>query len=82
MAAGPQDSKGFRLNSPGEVLEGDRRAPRHSLSNRQLLLQDFKQDLKLKTLGGTPADALKIQIWTALIASLMVRHLQPRSRLR
>ncbi|MFN9754106.1 MAG: hypothetical protein ACK55L_01750 [bacterium] len=31
---------------------------------------------------GTSANALKIQIWTALIALLLVRYLQLRSRLQ
>ena len=48
----------------------------------ELLFRALKQNLKLKTFVGTSANALKIQIWTALIALLIVRYLQLRSRLQ
>jgi len=38
--------------------------------------------LRIKTFVGTSANALKIQIWTALIALLLVRFLELRSRLK
>ena len=41
----------------------------------------LKQNLKIKTFVGTSANALKIQIWTALIAMLLLKYLQLRSRL-
>lgn len=40
----------------------------------------LKQNLKIKTFVGTSSNALKIQIWTALIAMLVLRYLQLRSR--
>ena len=48
----------------------------------ELLFRALKQNLKIKTFVGTSANALKIQIWTALIALLLVRYLQLRSRLQ
>jgi len=48
----------------------------------ELLFRALKQNLKIKTFVGTSANALKIQIWTALIALLIVRYLQLRSRLQ
>jgi Transposase DDE domain/Domain of unknown function (DUF4372) len=40
----------------------------------------IKQNLRIKTFVGTSENALHIQIWTALIAILMLRYLQLRSR--
>jgi len=40
----------------------------------------LKQNLKIKTFVGTSANAVKIQIWTALIAMLILRFLQLRSQ--
>ena len=40
----------------------------------------LKQNLKIKTFVGTSANAVKIQIWTALIAMLMLRFLQLRAK--
>ena len=40
----------------------------------------LKQNLKIKTFVGTSANAVKTQIWTALIAMLMLRFLQLRSK--
>jgi hypothetical protein len=48
----------------------------------QALFKALKQNLKIKTFVGTSANALKIQIWTALIALLLVRYLQLRSRVQ
>ena len=48
----------------------------------ELLFKALKQNLPIKTFVGTSANALKIQIWTALIALLLVRYLQLRSRLQ
>ena len=39
----------------------------------------LKQSLRVKTFVGTSANALKIQIWTALIAMLLLKYLQLRS---
>jgi IS4 transposase len=40
----------------------------------------LKQNLRVKTFVGTSANALKIQIWTALIAILLLKYLKVRSR--
>jgi IS4 transposase len=46
----------------------------------ELFFKLLKQHLKIKTFVGTSANAMQIQIWTALIAILVVRYLQFRSR--
>lgn len=46
----------------------------------ELFFKALKQNLKIKTFVGTSANAVKIQIWTALIAMLMVRFLQLKSK--
>jgi len=40
----------------------------------------LKQNLKIKTFVGTSANAVKIQVWTALIAILILRYLQLKSK--
>jgi IS4 transposase len=46
----------------------------------ELFFKALKQNLRVKTFVGTSAHALKIQIWTALLAILVVEFLQLRSR--
>jgi len=46
----------------------------------ELFFKALKQNLKIKTFVGTSANALKIQVWTALIAMLLLRYLQLRAR--
>jgi hypothetical protein len=46
----------------------------------ELFFKALKQNLRVKTFVGTSANALKIQIWTALIALLLLRYLQLRSQ--
>jgi IS4 transposase len=46
----------------------------------ELFFKALKQNLKIKTFVGTSANAVKTQIWTALIAMLILRYLQLRSR--
>jgi IS4 transposase len=46
----------------------------------ELFFKALKQCLRVKTFVGTSANALKIQIWTALIAMLLLKYLQLRSR--
>jgi len=48
----------------------------------ELFFKVLKQQLKIKTFVGTSANAVRIQIWTALIAVLVVRYLQFRSQFR
>ncbi|HLE55578.1 MAG TPA: IS4 family transposase [Rhodothermia bacterium] len=42
----------------------------------ELLFKALKQNLRIKTFVGTSSNALSIQIWTALIAMLILRYLQ------
>lgn len=45
----------------------------------ELFFKALKQSLRIKTFVGTSANAVQIQIWTALIAMLLVKYLQLRS---
>jgi hypothetical protein len=45
----------------------------------ELFFKVLKQHLKIKTFVGTSPNALKTQIWTALIAVLLLRYLQFKS---
>jgi IS4 transposase len=46
----------------------------------ELFFKALKQNLKIKTFVGTSPNAVKTQIWTALIAMLLLRFLQLSSR--
>jgi hypothetical protein len=46
----------------------------------ELFFKVLKQHLKIKTFVGTSPNALKTQIWTALIAILLLRFLQFKSK--
>lgn len=46
----------------------------------ELLFKALKQNLRIKTFVGTTANALKTQIWTALIALLAVKFLQLQAK--
>jgi hypothetical protein len=46
----------------------------------ELFFKALKQSLKIKTFVGTSANAVKTQVWTALIAMLVVKYLQLRSQ--
>lgn len=46
----------------------------------ELFFKALKQNLKIKTFVGTSANAVKIQVWTALIAMLILRYLQLKAR--
>jgi hypothetical protein len=46
----------------------------------ELFFKSLKQQLKIKTFVGTSANAVQIQIWTALISLLIIRYLQFRSQ--
>ena len=46
----------------------------------ELCFKALKQNLKIKTFVGTSANAVKTQIWTALISMLLLRYLQRSSR--
>lgn len=45
----------------------------------ELFFKALKQSLKIKTFVGTSENAVQIQIWTALIAMLLLKYLQMRS---
>jgi hypothetical protein len=46
----------------------------------ELFFKVLKQNLKVKTFVGTTENALYIQIWTALIAMLLIKYLQFKSK--
>jgi hypothetical protein len=48
----------------------------------ELFFKLLKQQLKIKTFVGTSANGVRIQIWTALIAVLILRYLRFRSQFR
>jgi len=48
----------------------------------ELFFKAIKQNLKIKTFVGTSANAVRIQIWTALITILLLKYLQMCSRLK
>ena len=45
----------------------------------EIFFKTIKQNLRIKTFVGTTANALKIQIWTALIAILLLKYLKALS---
>jgi hypothetical protein len=47
----------------------------------ELFFKAIKQNLRIKTFVGTSANAVRVQIWTALIAILLLKYLQFRSKL-
>lgn len=47
----------------------------------ELFFKALKQHVRVKTFVGTSANAIHIQIWTALIALLLLKYLQLRARL-
>lgn len=46
----------------------------------ELFFKALKQNLKIKTFVGTSPNAVKIQVWTALIAMLILRYLKLKSQ--
>lgn len=46
----------------------------------EIFFKTVKQNLKIKTFVGTSANAVMIQIWTALISILLLKYLMFRSR--
>lgn len=46
----------------------------------EMFFKALKQNLKIKTFIGTSANALKTQVWTALIAMLILRYLRLKAR--
>jgi hypothetical protein len=48
----------------------------------ELFFKAIKQNLKIKTFVGTSENALYTQIWTALIAVLLIKYLQFKSKMQ
>lgn len=46
----------------------------------ELFFKALKQNCKIKTFVGTSANAVKTQVWTALIAMLVLKYLQMKSQ--
>jgi IS4 transposase len=46
----------------------------------ELFFKALKQSCKIKTFVGTSPNAVKTQVWTALIAMLLLRYLQLKAR--
>lgn len=46
----------------------------------ELMFKALKQGLRIKTFVGTSANALQIQIWTALIAMLVLKYMKMKAR--
>jgi IS4 transposase len=46
----------------------------------ELFFKALKQNLRIKTFVGTSANAVRTQVWTALIAMLLLRYLQLRAK--
>ena len=46
----------------------------------ELFFKALKQNLKIKSFVGTSANAVQTQVWTALIAMLMLRYLQLKAK--
>lgn len=46
----------------------------------ELFFKAIKQNLRIKTFVGTSANAVRIQVWSALIAILLLKYLQFKSR--
>ncbi len=47
----------------------------------EIFFKTIKQNLKIKTFVGTSSNAVHIQIWTALIAILLLKYLKMKSRI-
>ena len=47
----------------------------------EAFFRTLKQNLKIKTFVGTGPNAVRVQTWTALIAMLVLKYLQLKSRL-
>ena len=46
----------------------------------ELFFKELKQNLRIKTFVGTSSNAVRTQVWTALIAMLLLRYLQLRAK--
>jgi len=48
----------------------------------ELFFKALKQNLKIKTFVGTSANAVKTQVWTALITMLLMKYLQLKAKFK
>lgn len=48
----------------------------------EIFFKALKQNFKIKTFVGTSPNAVRVQIWTALISILLLKYLQLRSRMK
>ncbi|MCC7341425.1 MAG: DUF4372 domain-containing protein [Bryobacterales bacterium] len=71
---GERPARGFRSWDPFAAIDKQR-------WQVELFFKALKQNLRIKSFVGTSANALTTQIWTALIALLLVRFLQLKSKL-
>ena len=46
----------------------------------EIVFKELKQNLKIKPFVGTTANAVKTQIWTTLLAIVVVKYLKLRSK--
>src|SRR6266851_5710868 len=58
------------------VGRDDHRAHLQGPVANRVVVKALKQNLRVKTFVGTSANALHIQVWTALIALLILKYLQ------
>ncbi len=65
--------------SYGEGLETDRSPGTAPVPYPTTVFKALKQTAKVKSFLGTSANAVKTQIWTALIAMLILKYLQIKS---
>ena len=85
-ACSPRDLPRFQLIhvlTSQQTWRSPSASPRSSISklpsSLELFFKAIKQNLKIKTFLGTSANAVHTQIWTALIAMLVLRYLQLKS---
>ena len=68
-------------SSYGEGLETDRKAPRQLLT-RQLFFRWIKQHLRLRGFFSNDPNGVRVQVWTAICAYLLVAIAKKENALR
>ena len=71
----------FTSSSYGEGLETDRKAPRQLLT-RQLFFRWIKQHLRLRGFFSNDPNGVRVQVWTAICAYLLVAIAKKENALR
>jgi len=77
--AGRQTGHDGVRNEPSELAARTIAAVYRDRWQIELFFKAIKQSLRIKTFIGTSENAVETQIWTALIAMLLVRFVQMRS---